>query len=125
MSTRADFYVGIGEHAEWLGSVAFDGYEWAEDESCALMSATTEAAFRHAVAELAELRDGDWTSPDMGWPWPWDDSSLTDYAYAFVDGKVKAIKNFGDGKESISWPDMKSKKKVTLGKRSGLIVFSS
>jgi hypothetical protein len=26
MGTRADFYVGRGKDAEWLGSVAFDGY---------------------------------------------------------------------------------------------------
>ena len=25
MGTRADFYVGRGESAEWLGSVAWDG----------------------------------------------------------------------------------------------------
>ncbi len=25
MGTRADFYVGLGEQAEWLGSVAWDG----------------------------------------------------------------------------------------------------
>lgn len=129
MATRADFYVGIGEHAEWLGSIAFDGYEWAEDKDCALMRATTEVAFRHAVAEIAELRDnfcGDWTYPYMGWPWPWDDSSLTDYVYAFDSGRV-TIFRFGEinrlKKSKVSWPDMKSKKKVTFGKRSGLIVL--
>lgn len=125
MATRADFYVGVGEHAEWLGSVAFDGYEWAEDKDCALMSATTEVAFRHAVAEIAE-RD-DFSSPHMGWPWPWDDSSLTDYVYAFDSGRV-TIFRFGKinrlKKSKVSWPDMKSKEKVTLGERSGLIVFS-
>ncbi len=26
MGTRADFYIGRGEKAEWLGSVAWDGY---------------------------------------------------------------------------------------------------
>lgn len=26
MGTRADFYVGRGKDAEWIGSVAFDGY---------------------------------------------------------------------------------------------------
>jgi hypothetical protein len=26
MGTRADFYVGRGPDAEWLGSVAMDGY---------------------------------------------------------------------------------------------------
>jgi hypothetical protein len=26
MGTRADFYIGRGTEAEWLGSVAWDGY---------------------------------------------------------------------------------------------------
>jgi len=26
MGTRADFYVGIGPEAEWVGSIAYDGY---------------------------------------------------------------------------------------------------
>jgi hypothetical protein len=26
MGTRADFYVGRGGQAEWLGSIAWDGY---------------------------------------------------------------------------------------------------
>lgn len=26
MGTRADFYVGTGANAEWLGSIAYDGH---------------------------------------------------------------------------------------------------
>lgn len=26
MSTRADFYVGRGAEAEWIGSISWDGY---------------------------------------------------------------------------------------------------
>ena len=26
MGTRADFYVGRGDAAEWIGSIAYDGY---------------------------------------------------------------------------------------------------
>jgi len=39
MGTRADFYVGMGKDAEWLGSVAWDGYEWA-DRRLALSTTT-------------------------------------------------------------------------------------
>jgi hypothetical protein len=32
----------------------------------------------------------DATRPEDGWPWPWEDSRTTDYAYAFDNGKVWA-----------------------------------
>lgn len=115
MGTRADFYVGVGKDAEWLGSIAWDGYEWDEDKDCALMKATTEQEFRAAVSDIAKTRE-DWTSQEQGWPWPWNDSNTTDYAYAFHDGKVEAIT---DDRE---WPDMSSRKNVTFGTRSGVIV---
>lgn len=150
MGTRADFYVGRGPDAEWIGSTAWDGYpdgfgvnpvgdfnqalsdikrviknlddfDWKakglsfEDAMVLIMNrvpleralktlkaykpkgksrvtypmftATTEEAFRAAIAEHVAVRD-DFTSPDEGWPWPWNDSEITDYAYAFDDGKV-------------------------------------
>lgn len=117
MGTRADFYIGTGKDAEWLGSVAWDGYEWEELPDCPLMTATTETDFRAAVAESAASRR-DWTSPADGWPWPWDDSTTTDRAYAFANGRV-TVYRWGKGAE---WPDMGARQNVTLGPRSGLIV---
>jgi hypothetical protein len=87
MGTRADYFIGEGESAEWLGSTAWDGYPEGVAES--ILKATTEEEFRAAVsAELTSRDDG--TVPENGWPWPWDDSRTTDYAYMFVDGKVWA-----------------------------------
>lgn len=117
MGTRADFYVGTGDKAEWLGSIAWDGYEWAEDESCDLAKAETEQGFREAVAQILSGRE-DATTPDMGWPWPWNDSGTTDYAYFFVDGKTQ-----WDDRDD--WPDMANRKNVTFGKRSGILVFGA
>ena len=129
MGTRADFYVGTGENAEWLGSIAFDGYRIDEmkepskdDDSTAcwaIKTATDENAYREAVAKLLKVND-DATFPDDGWPWPWDDSHTTDYAYAFVDCACKAFP-WGKGAE---WPNMKDRQNVTLGKRSGMIIVS-
>lgn len=130
MGTRADFYVGTGVDAEWLGSVAWDGYEWQESPDCPLMKATTEDEFRAAVKGISTNRK-DWTSPDQGWPWPWDDSFTTDRAYAFVDGKTQ---DFNWGKlppkseddepvKTVDWPNMKDRKNVTTGPRSGVMVF--
>lgn len=135
--TRADFYVGRGENAEWLGSIASDGYPTghvAEDDT-GIVVATDEQVYRKLVAVLIE-KSGDGTKPEQGWPWPWENSRSTDYAYAFDGGKVWAS-NFGrswfdptkpedhdrDIPKSAVFPDMTARKKVTLGPRSGLIVF--
>lgn len=134
MGTRADFYVGVGKRAKWLGSIAWDGYPSGIDMP--VKKAITAKAFRKAVAEFLASRE-DATYPEDGWPWPWDDSRTTDYAYAFSKGKVKAS-CFGhpwfnplrkepehkDGDAEVEFPDMKDKQNVTFGKRSGLIIFS-
>lgn len=129
MGTRADFYIGTGEEAKWLGSVAWDGYEWAEQPDCPLMQATTEDEFLAAVKVIATGRN-DWTSPEQGWPWPWDNSFTTDRAYAFAEGKTKAFRwgkqpaeSEDDDVKVCEWPDMSDRKNVTMGPRSGLIVL--
>lgn len=137
MGTRADFYMGRGAEAEWLGSIAWDGYPRPKaKEFRSLVSATTKEEWRKSVAELLDGRE-DATLPADGWPWPWDDSRTTDYAYAFDDGKVHAS-CFGhawfdpltdpddesmDGDKVAVFPHMKDKANVTLGRRSGLLVF--
>ena len=131
MGTRADFYIGTGPDAEWLGSLGFDGYRIDEMEekhadktkdhaACwQIKTAKDEANYRTAVADLLKLND-DATLPEQGWPWPWEDSHTTDYAYAFVDGACKPFP-WGEGAE---WPNMSERKNVTFGQRSGMIVVS-
>jgi hypothetical protein len=88
MGTRADFYVGRGATAEWLGSIAWDGYPSGLTDT-PVLGATSEEDFRVIVRDfLATRRDG--TTPEMGWPWPWENSQTTDYAYALDEGKVWA-----------------------------------
>lgn len=151
MGTRADFYVGRGASAEWLGSIAWDAYpEGLPDD---VLDAKTEKLFRQRVETFLADRE-DATRPADGWPWPWEDSGTTDYSYAF-DGGVW-ITCFGHGwrttKEwrahdaalrlyegraddekgeeppelwddgKVEFPDMKDRQNVTLGKRSGVIV---
>ena len=147
MGTRADFYVGRGPQAEWIGSIAYDGYPRGVDAP--VKQATTEADFREAVEAffVAEREDffskkptrrNDVTRPADGWPWPWDDSRTTDYAYAFDSGKVHAscfghkwfdpmdpsTDDYGDSaKMTDAFPDMSAKKSVTLGPRSGIMIL--
>lgn len=116
MGTRADFYVGRGQDAEWIGSIAWDGYpdgitpkeaetepsyggrlrhkDGTWPEGAHLFDATTEEEYRVRVERFFQYRD-DVTRPADGWPWPWGDSNTTDYAYAF-DGTVWGT-CFGNG----------------------------
>lgn len=136
MGTRADFYVGRGEQAEWLGSKAYDGYP--DGLPVDVREAPTETAYRASVAAFLD-REDDATLPEQGWPWPWDNSATTDYAYAF-DGDVVWGSCFGrewfnaalpepdqseDERRPAVFPDMSARKNVTYGKRSGLIVFGA
>lgn len=122
MGTRADFYVGAGQKAEWIGSVAWDGYEWGDDmkeKTTAICAATTEDEFRKAVKDELDSRE-DATNPEDGWPWPWETSDTTDRTVYFNRGKVKCC----DWGGKIKWPVM-STENFTMGERSGAIVISA
>lgn len=146
MGTRANFYVGRGSEAEWLGSIAWDGYPdgvFDANRPSALPMKASEDEWRSAVAEfLAQREDG--TLPEHGWPWPWDDSGTTDYAYALDDGVVYAS-GFGygwfavaegeprdedderdrSGGKTAVFPDMRERKNFTMGTRSGVMVIGA
>jgi hypothetical protein len=143
MGTRADFYVGRGSDAEWLGSIAFDGYPYGVfDEDFRPADCPADEVWREKVATFLDGRD-DATLPGDGWPWPWDDSRTTDYAYAWEDGEVygscfghkwftvdPAADNFGEDEDEVSdksavFPDMTDRKNVIFGKRSGAMFISS
>ena len=140
MGTRCDFYVGTGVNAEWLGSYPFDGYP--DGIPDAIKLADSESGFREAVAEFLALEPASSTLPAQGWPWPWEDSRTTDYAYAWDDGLLYASSfgtewfvvdttaeewgepdDEGDGEKIAVFPDMTAIKAVTYGPRSGLIVI--
>lgn len=136
MGTRADFYVGRGEQAEWLGSIAWDGDPGGIPKR--LLKAATERKYRVVVgAFLVERDDATW--PAMGWPWPWENSQTTDYAYAFDGGKVWAS-CFGyawfdplqhepevdeDAAKPTVFTTMNTANFARSGHRSGLIVLTS
>jgi hypothetical protein len=150
MGTRADFYVGVGPNAEWLGSLAMDGYRIDEADAdtsglpprhradaatCwAVKSATDEATYRAAVATLLNIND-DATTPEQGWPWPWNDSRTTDYAYCFEGNKTvpyswgRPLPEDRDSEQELperaDWPDMSARSNFTLGPRSGVIVVGA
>ncbi|MFH1835312.1 MAG: hypothetical protein ABH851_03885 [Methanobacteriota archaeon] len=71
------------------------------------------------AAKYTTAQEGFHTSPEQGWPWPWEDSGTTDYAYAFEAGKVTTYTD----RPPKGWPNMKSNQQVAFGRRSGMIVF--
>jgi hypothetical protein len=111
MGTRADYYLGRGERAEWLGSSAWDGHPVSLKE---IAGAETEKAFLDAVNE--RLSEDDGTRPKDGWPWPWETSSTTDFAYAWDEGKVW-ISCFG--REWQTWEQEKARTEEAVPRSSG------
>lgn len=136
MGTRADFYVGRGEMANWLGSIAWDGYPGGIDK--VVLRAKNTSDFVAAVGKFFTGRT-DVTLPENGWPWPWEESCTTDYAYALDDGCVwascfgspwwKATRKQPDEPKGTAlgamFPNMKSRQNVTMGPRSGVLVFGA
>jgi len=143
MGTRADFYVGRGPEAEWLGSIAWDGSP--DCVTKGMLKARDRRAFRKAVKEFFAGRN-DATLPEQGWPWPWEDSRTSDHAYAYDEGKVwvssfgrryitvrqyfslmgksdeKVHAYYNDPKDEV-FPNMKDRQAMTFGPRSGLLVI--
>jgi hypothetical protein len=133
MGTRADFY---GEGMEWLGSIAWDGHP--PSIPVDVLRSTTDAVFRANVARMLAGRD-DSTLPDRGWPWPWDDSRTTDFAYMVRDGAVCASnfgapwfavdladEDYGDSNDGQlpDFPDMRERKNVRWDQGSGVIIVN-
>ena len=117
MGTRADFYI----RDKWLGSIAWDGYP--DGIPDAILDAPTEADFLEQVLDFLSQRE-DSTFVDQGWPWPWDDSTLTDYSYVWDDKPLIYV--FGKGnKPARKWPDMSAIKNVRWDKGSGIILIQS
>lgn len=85
MGSKADFYVGRGIQAEWLGSVGWDGVPAALPVS--LLASQSEKDFRSEVSSMLIAR-ADGIVTDSGWPWTWDTSHGTTYTYAFDQNRV-------------------------------------
>lgn len=152
MGTKADFYLETEAGLEWIASYCYNGFPHGIAERIGLYKAKTANEFRNILYEGLNS-DSATTFPEMGWPWPWDNSRLTDYAYLFrpSTGMVyvsdpprcwltiheytltlaeKGYEGFYDWWERLGtvrglpqFPDMSGIKNVTRGPRSGLIVF--
>lgn len=89
MWTKADFYLGRGASAEWIGSLSSDGYP----SGCLdVVRATTKREFECAIRRLSKLGGFAW--PEDGWPHTWKTSHLTDWSYTW-DRRQLWISCFG------------------------------
>ena len=76
----ADFFLGVGEGAEWLGTLRLQGDP--DDLPRALREARWPSEYRRLVAALLRSRvDG--VRPHQGWPWGWDTANGTPHVYTF------------------------------------------
>lgn len=121
-SNHADFYLGTGPDAVWLGSVADLGGPAevaAEPIGLDLITATHPVLYRERVTRfLADIREAGYAlaaTPAQGWPW-WPASSAGWYAYTFAVGRVRVSYRGGpwfvpdphradDGVEAAAGPD--------------------
>jgi hypothetical protein len=94
MSFKADFYVGIGKNAEWLGSILNKGDVWFIPTDILLQ--VNETMFRETVWNF--LNDSDCTSKvcqdqkmKNNWPHLYPTSKETDYVFMFDPNSKKVL----------------------------------
>ena len=75
MGTRADFYIDNVEGMTWLGSIFRDGQPW--NIPIVVLVQVNPTMFTEKLHEYFDIAD----HQDREWPWPWEDSQLTDYSY--------------------------------------------
>lgn len=97
MSTRCDFYEGLGLHLTWAGALTRDGHEGLVGP--ALADAGTLEEYRRRRDALIAQRNG--VSASQGWPWPWADSAQTGVAVTFALGQLWLL----DGDAWVSYDD--------------------
>lgn len=89
MGTRADFYVKQidKDEIDWLASIAWDGYPDGIEKTILHSQEINE--YLKALKHFLDNRD-DVTYSEDGWPWPWETSATTDFAYLYdqILGKV-------------------------------------
>jgi len=115
--TKADFYVGTGLDARWIGSLISDGYPVDGYIPAEVFLQVNKIMFEEMVLDiLREKRKKDrGVVADDGDPWPWllIDSQITDYTYMFDKRLEKVIasqggKEFFDPIKIIQGEDMNS-----------------
>ncbi len=89
MGTRADFYIDRDEKLEWIGSIYKDGAPC--NIPTDILIQVNPVMFEELTVEFLESQDSVIRKNGDAWPWPWEDSRMTDYSYIFMNDKVYAF----------------------------------
>lgn len=123
MGTRADFYTEKDKKLNWLGSIGMDGMP--NNMESNIISSTSGYSFKKNVKSFLNNR-GDATFPKDGWPWPWNDSNMTDYSYVYLSKPKKVgITNFGVWQEIEGGIVEKEITGILFPNMSEIMVFES
>lgn len=80
--TKADFYIGNGITANWIGSIRQDGYP--SGIPIQLLICVNPTLFEEEVVDFISKAEGVIKTDGGSWPWLWPDSRMTDYSYMFL-----------------------------------------
>ncbi|MBN6034142.1 hypothetical protein [Amycolatopsis sp. 195334CR] len=104
MSSYTDFYLGRGEHAEWIGSLRGECYPenfLAVPPVRLALTATEEGTFRAAIADALIVWEdeclGHGYRPELGWPWPWYSSHASSWIITFDPEDAAVFATVGGG----------------------------
>jgi len=89
MATKADFYVGIGPDAEWLGSIFNNGDVWHIPLN--ILIQVNQIMFEELTLEFLQTKDSVIADRGDKWDHPWADSRITDYTYMFDIAREKVV----------------------------------
>lgn len=93
--TKADFYIGTGIAANWIGSIYSDGY--VSGISLDILTCVNPTLYEELVVEFIKSKQGVVKTDGGKWPWLWPDSRMTDYSYMFIEDLSKVVaSNFGE-----------------------------
>lgn len=84
---KADFYVGMGPGAEWIGSVERCGEIWTLSRD--ILIQVSRMMYEESVLDYIRLCGGIVGDHICKWPWDWDDSRMTEYSYIFIPKRNK------------------------------------
>jgi hypothetical protein len=92
--TGADFYIGTGVAANWIGSIHADGY--VSGIPLDILICVNPTLYEELVVTFIQSRQDVVKTNGDKWPWPWADSRMTDYSYLFIEDLHKvAASQFG------------------------------
>lgn len=92
---KADFYVGMGPEADWIGSVSKCGNVY--ELSTPILLQVNRIMFEELSIEYIKFCEGVVANHICQWPWQWPDSRMTDFSYIFLPQMEKVYVSIQGG----------------------------